>query len=106
MVAGDKHPVQIILNRDSQSNPNRASEVATQLINNSKVDIVDRLVALRPANPVADGAELADVPSHHLGRSVAGLVLRPQERSKKGFGLDLPLLLGLRPWLANMFADM
>src|ERR1700729_3403494 len=39
VIAGQKYPVQII-NRDSQSNPNRASEVATQLINNDKVDIM------------------------------------------------------------------
>src|SRR5580704_7873299 len=39
VVAGEKYKVQI-LNRDSQSNPNRASEVATQLINNDKIDIM------------------------------------------------------------------
>src|ERR1700691_3600881 len=39
MVAGEKHKVEI-LNRDSQSNPNRASEVAAQLINNDRVDIM------------------------------------------------------------------
>ena len=33
---------------------------------------------------------------HHLGRSVAGLVLRPQGRSEEGLRVDLPLLLGLR----------
>src|ERR1700727_1358474 len=39
MVAGEKHPVQI-LNRDSQSNPNRASEVAAPLIKNAKEDLM------------------------------------------------------------------
>ena len=39
MVGGQKHGVEI-LNRDSQSNPNRASEVAAQLINNDKIDIM------------------------------------------------------------------
>src|SRR5277367_5877637 len=37
VVGGEKHKVEI-LNRDSQSNPNRASEVAAQLINNDRVD--------------------------------------------------------------------
>ena len=32
-IAGENHPVQIIY-KDSQSNPNRASELAAQLINN------------------------------------------------------------------------
>src|SRR6476646_2205016 len=38
-VAGETHPVEILY-RDSQSNPNRASEVAAQLINRDKVDMV------------------------------------------------------------------
>ena len=61
MVAGDKHPVQI-LNRDSQSNPNRASEVAAQLINNDKVDIMIASSTSDTTNPVADQCELAGVP--------------------------------------------
>src|ERR1700729_2054891 len=51
MVAGEKHPVQII-DRDSQSNPNRASEVATQLINNDKVDIMIASSTAAPTKPV------------------------------------------------------
>ena len=61
MVAGEKHPVQII-DRDSQSNPNRASEVATQLINNDKVDIMVASSTSDTTNPVADQCELAGVP--------------------------------------------
>src|SRR5665213_1750693 len=38
-VAGEQHPVEIVY-RDSQSNPNRASEVAAQLINNDHIDIM------------------------------------------------------------------
>src|ERR1700733_13646938 len=60
-VAGEKHAVQI-LNRDSQSNPNRASEVAAQLINNDKVDIMIASSTSDTTNPVADQCELAGVP--------------------------------------------
>src|SRR5437667_11906996 len=38
-IAGEQHPVEIVY-RDSQSNPNRASEVAVQLINSDNVDIM------------------------------------------------------------------
>jgi branched-chain amino acid transport system substrate-binding protein len=40
-VAGEQHPVEILY-RDSQSNPNRAAEVAAQLINNDRVGNVVR----------------------------------------------------------------
>src|ERR1700721_964159 len=61
MVAGEKHSVQI-LNRDSQSNPNRASEVAAALINNDKIDIMIASPTSDTTNPVADQCELAGVP--------------------------------------------
>jgi len=38
-IAGQQHPVEIIY-RDSQSNANRASEIAAQLINSDRVDIM------------------------------------------------------------------
>ena len=61
VVAGEKHPVEI-LNRDSQSNPNRASEVAAQLINNDRVDIMVASSTGDTVNPVADQCELNGVP--------------------------------------------
>ena len=36
MIAGTEHPITII-NKDSQSNPNRAAEVAAQLIKNDQI---------------------------------------------------------------------
>lgn len=60
-VQGKTHPAQIIV-KDSQSNPNRAAEVATELILSDEVDIV--LVASTPetTNPVADQCEVNGVP--------------------------------------------
>jgi branched-chain amino acid transport system substrate-binding protein len=60
-VNGKTHAVEIIV-EDSQSNPNRAAEVASDLIVGSEVDIM--LVASTPetTNPVSDQCELAEVP--------------------------------------------
>ena len=95
VVAGEKHTVEI-LNRDSQSNPNRASEVAAQLINNDKSRHHDRLVDRRHDQSGGRSVRARRRALHHLGRSVAGVVLRPQGRPEEGLRVDLPLLLGLR----------
>lgn len=60
-VAGKSHPVEIVV-KDSQSNPNRAAEVAGDLINNAKVQLM--LCAATPdtTNPVGDQCELAELP--------------------------------------------
>jgi len=60
-INGINHPIEIIY-KDSQSNSNRASEVASELILNDEVDIV--IAASTPAttNPVADQCELNGVP--------------------------------------------
>jgi branched-chain amino acid transport system substrate-binding protein len=60
-IAGATHPLQIVL-RDSQSNPNRAAEVAKNLILQEKVDIVTACATPETVNPVADQCELAGVP--------------------------------------------
>lgn len=60
-VGGKTYPVEILV-KDSQSNPNRAAEVATDLINKDKVQLM--LCAATPdtTNPVGDQCELAEVP--------------------------------------------
>jgi branched-chain amino acid transport system substrate-binding protein len=60
-VAGTEHPLQILV-RDSQSNPNRAAEVAKNLILQDKVDLLLACATPETVNPVADQAELAGVP--------------------------------------------
>ena len=60
-VAGQKHEVQIIL-KDSQSNPNRAGEVASDLILKDKVALILTAGTPETANPVSDAAELNEVP--------------------------------------------
>ncbi|MBC7681715.1 MAG: ABC transporter substrate-binding protein [Ferruginibacter sp.] len=61
VVAGQNYPVEILV-KDSQSNPNRAAEVAAELILKNGIDLM--LVGSTPenANPVSDQCELNGVP--------------------------------------------
>jgi len=63
IVCGDglKHKVSIIV-QDSQSDTQRASQVAGDLINNSSVDIVTAASTPDTVSPVAEQAEAAGVP--------------------------------------------
>ncbi|WP_128379427.1 ABC transporter substrate-binding protein [Streptomyces cavernae] len=60
-IGGKKYSVEII-DRDSQSNPQNAAQVATDLINGEKIDLM--LVTSTPetVNPVADACEAAKIP--------------------------------------------
>jgi branched-chain amino acid transport system substrate-binding protein len=60
-IAGRKHAVQVVV-RDSQSNPNRAGEVAADLILKEKIDIMAVGNTPETANPVSDQCELNEVP--------------------------------------------
>lgn len=60
-IAGQRYRLEILV-KDSQSNPNRAAEVASELILSDKVDLM--LVSSTPetTNPVSDQCELNQVP--------------------------------------------
>ena len=60
-IGGKKYEVQIIL-KDSQSNPNRAGEVANDLILKDKVALVLTAGTPETANPVSDACELNEIP--------------------------------------------
>ncbi len=60
-INGTKHPLEIVT-KDSQSNPNRASEVAQELILKDKVHIVTTFATPETVNPVADQCELNGMP--------------------------------------------
>jgi len=51
-----------IIAKDSQSNPNRAAEVAAELILDDEVDIITAASTPDTTNPVADQAEVNEVP--------------------------------------------
>jgi branched-chain amino acid transport system substrate-binding protein len=60
-VGGKKYAVEI-LDRDTQSDPARASQLAKSLINSDKVDLILVTSAPETVNPVADACEAAGVP--------------------------------------------
>lgn len=60
-VNGVLHPVEI-LDKDSQSNGNRASEIAAALIKSDKVDLMLAASTSETVNPVADQCEINRVP--------------------------------------------
>ena len=58
---GKKYSIEII-SKDSQSNPNRAAEVAADLILRDEVDIIVAASTPDTVNPVSDQAEINEVP--------------------------------------------
>ena len=60
-IGGQMHSVEII-SRDSQSNPNRAAEVTSQLILRDNVNIMIGSSSGETVNPVSDQCELNEVP--------------------------------------------
>jgi branched-chain amino acid transport system substrate-binding protein len=60
-VGGKKSAIQILL-KDSQSNPNRAGEVANDLILKDKVQLVLTAGTPETSNPVSDACELNEMP--------------------------------------------
>jgi len=60
-VAGAKHPVEILV-KDSQSDPNRAAEVAADLILTDGIDLMVVSSTPETTNPVSDQCEVNGVP--------------------------------------------
>ena len=95
------HPVEILV-RDSQSDPNRAAEVASRLILSDKVDLM--LVASTPetTNPVSDQCEVNGTPVHlqrrargSRGSSAAGASPRAGFKSTYHFFWGLEDIIGV-----------
>lgn len=60
-IAGKKYSVQII-DKDTQSDPSRASQLAKSLINDDKIDLMLTTSTPEVVNPVSDACEAAGVP--------------------------------------------
>jgi branched-chain amino acid transport system substrate-binding protein len=60
-INGSVHPLEFVV-KDSQSNPNRAAEVAQDLILKDKVHLVTAFATPETVNPVADQCELNGMP--------------------------------------------
>lgn len=61
VINGQLHPVEII-GKDSRSDPNRAAEVASELIKRYKADILVTAHTPETVSPVSDQAEINEVP--------------------------------------------
>lgn len=61
MIDGTRHPLEIVV-KDSQSDPNRASEVAQELILTDKVHIVTAFATPETVDPVSDQCEINGMP--------------------------------------------
>jgi branched-chain amino acid transport system substrate-binding protein len=83
-INGTKHPLEIIA-KDSQSNPNRASEVAQELILNDKVHIVTAFATPETVNPVADQCELNGMPCVSNDDPLESFFFGRKGDLKKGF---------------------
>src|SRR6185295_12991706 len=103
-VAGETHPVEILY-RDSQSTANRASEVAAQLINRDKVDMMIGSSTGDTVIPVADQCELAGVPCITADDPWEDFFFGRKGNPKKGFDWTYHFFWGFG-MVADLFADM
>lgn len=93
-IGGKQYPVSIIV-KDSQSNPNRAAEVANDLVLRDKVDIM--LVSGTPdtANPVSDVCESNEVPCVSTDVPWQAWFFGRKGDAKKGFNFTYHFFWGL-----------
>ncbi len=100
IVGGKKHDVQIVL-KDSQSNPNRAGEVANDLILKDKVALVLTAGTPETANPVSDACELNEVPCISSVVPWQPWFFGRKGDPAKGFAWTYHLFWGLEDVIAN-----
>ena len=100
VIGGKKHDVQIVL-KDSQSNPNRAGEVANDLILKDKVALVLTAGTPETANPVSDACELNEVPCISSVVPWQPWFFGRKGDPAKGFAWTYHLFWGLEDVIAN-----
>jgi len=83
-INGMVHPLEIVV-KDSQSSPNRASEVAQELILKDKVHIVSAFATPETVNPVADQCELNGMPCISNDAPLEPYFFGRQGNPSKGF---------------------
>ena len=100
---GKKVPVKIV-QKDSQSSPNRAGEVANDLILKEKVDLM--LVSSTPetANPVSDACELNEIPCISTMVPWQPWFFGRKGDPAKGFAWTYHFFWGLEDVIANFMA--
>src|SRR6266700_4231138 len=100
---GKTYPVQI-LSRDSQSSTARASEVAAELILRDKVDLLVAASTPDTTNPVADQAEVNEVPCITTDCPWQPYFFGRNGDPKKGFTWTYHFFCGLEDVLAAFLA--
>lgn len=102
-LGGKRVPVRII-QKDSQSNPNRAGEVANDLILKDKVHLM--LVSSTPetANPVSDACELNEIPCISTVVPWQPWFFGRKGDPAKGFTWTYHIFWGLEDVIANFLA--
>jgi branched-chain amino acid transport system substrate-binding protein len=99
-VGGRKYDVQIVL-KDSQSNPNRAGEVANDLILKDKVALMLTAGTPETANPVCDACELNEVPCISSVVPWQPWFFGRKGDPAKGFNFTYHVFWGLEDVIAN-----
>ncbi len=95
-------PVKIeIITKDSQSNPNRASEVASELILKDQVNLIVAASTPDTTNPVADQAELNEVPCITTNCPWQPYFFGRNGDPAKGFNWTYHFFWGLEDVIAN-----
>lgn len=92
-------PIEIIV-KDSQSNPNRAAEVAVELILEDEVSLLLSAGGPGTVNPVADQAELNDVPSLSTACPWQPFVMGRGSNPTQGFDSTFLFAFGLEDVIA------
>lgn len=99
-VGGKKYEVQIVL-KDSQSSPNRAGEVASDLVLKDKVALMLTAGTPETANPVSDVCELNEVPCISSVVPWQPWFFGRKGDPAKGFNYTYHLFWGLEDVIAN-----
>jgi len=102
-VAGKTYKVQII-SKDSQSNASRAAEVAAELILRDKVDLIVAAATPDTTNPVADQAEVNEVPCVTTNCPWQPYFFGRKGDPKKGFTWTYHFFWGLEDVIAAFLA--
>jgi branched-chain amino acid transport system substrate-binding protein len=102
-IGGKVHAVQIIL-KDSQSNPNRAGEVANDLILKDRVALILTAGTPETANPVSDACELNELPCVSTVVPWQPWFFGRKGDPAKGFDWTYHLFWGLEDVIANFTA--
>jgi branched-chain amino acid transport system substrate-binding protein len=99
-IGGKKYEVQIIL-KDSQSSPNRAGEVASDLVLKDKVALMLTAGTPETANPVSDVCELNEVPCISSVVPWQPWFFGRKGDPAKGFAFTYHMFWGLEDVIAN-----